>query len=108
MALGMTRGKVITLFTLEGALNAFFAGAMTLVVFGPILWWFSVNGIPMPMDYSEMGLIIAKQLIPVYSLSLIAKTTILIFIIVLIVSYLPSRKISRMNPTDALRGKTIV
>ena len=107
MALGMTRQRVIALFTLEGALNAFFAGAMTLIVFGPILWWFSVNGIPMPMDYSEMGLIIAKQLVPIYSFALIAKTTFLIFIIVLIVSYIPSRKISRMNPTDALRGKTI-
>ena len=108
MALGMTRAKVIALFTLEGTLNAFFAGIMTLVVFGPLLWWFSSNGIPMPIDYSEMGLIIAKQLIPIYSFELIFKTTILIFIIVLIVSYIPSRKISRMNPTDALRGKTIV
>ena len=62
----------------------------------------------MPIDYSKMGLIIAKQLIPIYSFELIFKTTILIFIIVLIVSYIPSRKISRMNPTDALRGKTIV
>jgi putative ABC transport system permease protein len=108
MALGMTRAKVIALFTLEGTLNAFFAGIMTLVVFGPLLWWFSSNGIPMPIDYSEMGLIIAKQLIPIYSFELIFKTTVLIFIIVLIVSYIPSRKISRMNPTDALRGKTIV
>ena len=108
MALGMTRSRVIALFTLEGALNAFFAGIMTLVVFGPLLWWFSSNGIPMPIDYSEMGLIIAKRLVPIYSFELIFKTTMLIFIITLIVSFIPSRRISRMNPTDALRGKTIV
>ncbi len=52
-----------------------------------------------------MGLMIAKRLIPVYSFGLIFTTTILIAIIVLIVSYLPSRKISKMKPTDALKGR---
>ena len=105
MALGMTRSRVVGLFTLEGALNSFLATAMTVVVFGPILWYFGEKGIPLPMDYSEMGLMIAKRLIPVYSIGLIITTTILIATIVLLVSYLPSRKISKMKPTDALRGK---
>ena len=52
-----------------------------------------------------MGLMIAKRLIPVYSIGLILTTTILIGIVVLLVSYFPSRKISKMRPTDALRGK---
>ena len=105
MALGMTRSRVVGLFTLEGALNSFLATVMTVVIFGPILWYFGEKGIPLPMDYSEMGLMIAKRLIPVYSIGLIITTTILIAIIVLLVSYLPSRKISKMKPTDALRGK---
>ena len=105
MALGMTRSRVVSLFTLEGALNSFLATAMTVVIFGPILWYFGEKGIPLPMDYSEMGLMIAKRLIPVYSVGLIITTTILIAAIVLLVSYLPSRKISKMKPTDALRGK---
>ena len=105
MALGMTRSRVVGLFTLEGALNSLLATAMTVVVFGPILWYFGEKGIPLPMDYSEMGLMIAKRLIPVYSVGLIITTTILIAAIVLLVSYLPSRKISKMKPTDALRGK---
>jgi len=105
MALGMTRSRVVGLFTLEGALNSFLATAMTVIVFGPILWYFGEIGIPLPMNYSEMGLMIAKRLIPVYSVGLILTTTILIAIIVLLVSYLPSRKISKMKPTDALRGK---
>ena len=105
MALGMTRSKVVGLFTLEGALNSFLATAMTVIVFGPILWYFGEKGIPLPMNYSEMGLMIAKRLIPIYSVGLILTTTILIAIIVLLVSYLPSRKISKMKPTDALRGK---
>ena len=105
MALGMTRSRVVGLFTLEGALNSFLATAMTVILFGPILWYFGEKGIPLPMNYSEMGLMIAKRLIPVYSVGLILTTTILIAIIVLLVSYLPSRKISKMKPTDALRGK---
>ena len=79
----------------------------TLIIFGPLLWYFSVSGIPLPIDYTEMGLIMAKRLIPVYSAGLIFSTMILVSIIVLIVSYLPSRKISQMKPTDALRGKAI-
>ena len=105
MALGMTRSRVVGLFTLEGALNSFLATAMTVIVFGPVLWYFGEKGIPLPMNYSEMGLMIAKRLIPIYSVGLILTTTILIAIIVLLVSYLPSRKISKMKPTDALRGK---
>ena len=106
MALGMTRSKVVGLFTLEGGINAVLASALTLFPFGLILWWTAEHGVPMPMDYSEMGFMIAKQLMPVYSFSLIATTTILVFFIVIIVSYLPSRRIARMKPTNALKGKT--
>ena len=105
MALGMTRSRVVGLFTLEGGLNAFLAGIITLVLFGPILLYFGTNGIPLPMDYTEMGLLVAKRLVPIYSISLIISTTVLISIIVLVVSYIPSRRITKMKPTDALRGR---
>jgi ABC-type lipoprotein release transport system permease subunit len=108
MALGMTRSRVVWLFTLEGGLNALLAGIMTLILFGPVLFYFGKNGIPLPMDYSEMGMLVAKRLIPIYSFSLIISTTILISIIVLVVSYIPSRKITKMKPTDALRGRAAV
>ena len=107
MALGMTRSRVVGLFTMEGGLNAILATIMMIILFGPILWYFGVEGIPLPIDYSEMGLIIAKRLIPIYSIGLIVSTMSLVSIIVLIVSYIPSRKITHMKPTDALRGKAI-
>ena len=107
MAIGMTRPRVVGLFTLEGGLNAVLAAAATLIFFGPVLWYFGEYGIPLPIDYTEMGMIIAKRLIPVYTIGLVVSTTILISIIVLIVSYLPSRRIARMKPTDALRGKAV-
>ena len=110
MALGMTRPRVVGLFTLEGGLNAFLAVIMTVILFGPVLWYFGAYGINLGIDYSEgqMGLIIAKRLIPVYSIGLLITTTIVVSIIVLIVSYMPSRRIARMKPTDALRGKVAV
>jgi len=110
MALGMTRTRVVGLFTLEGGLNAFLAAIMTVILFGPLLWYFGTNGIWLGVDYSDgaMGIIVEKYLIPVYSVGLVVTTTIIVSIIVLIVSYLPSRRISRMKPTDALRGKVTV
>ena len=108
MALGMTRSRIVALFTLEGGLNAFLAIIMTVILFGPVLWYFRIYGIPLPLDYSEMGLMIAKRLIPVYSIGLLISTTAIISIIVLIVSYMPSRRIAMMKPTDALRGKITI
>ena len=105
MALGMTRSRVVILFTLEGGMNAFFALIMTLILGGPVFIYFALYGIPLPIDYSEMGLIVAKRLIPVYTLGLFVTTTLFISIVVLILSYMPSRRISKMKPTDALRGK---
>jgi len=110
MALGMTRSRVVGLFTLEGGLNAFLAAIMTVILFGPLLWYFGNKGIWLGVDYSDgaMGIIVEKYLIPVYSVGLVVTTTIIVSIIVLIVSYLPSRRIARMKPTDALRGKVTV
>jgi len=107
MALGMTRSRVVGLFTIEGGINAVLASALTVFPFGIILWWTAKHGVPLPMDYTEMGFMIAKRLVPIYSFGLVITTTILVFSIVIIVSYLPSRRIAKMKPTDALKGKTI-
>jgi len=108
MALGMQRNKVVLLFTIEGALNALLAVFFGSVFFAPLLYYFSIYGIPLPIDYSDLGLIVAKRLIPVYSSILILSTTLIVSIIVLIVSYLPSKKISKLHPTDAIRGKAVI
>ena len=107
MAIGMTRSRVVRLFTLEGGMNAFFALIMTLVLGGPVFIYFSLYGIPLPIDYTEMGLIMAKRLIPVYTMGLFVSTTLFISFVVLVLSYLPSRRIAKMKPTDALRGKVV-
>ncbi|MCK4578922.1 MAG: FtsX-like permease family protein, partial [Candidatus Marinimicrobia bacterium] len=112
MALGMTRPKVVGLFTTEGGMNAFLALIMTIILGGPVLYWSATTGIPLlemygmgDVDAAEMGFIMAGRIISVYSVGLFVTTTILVSMIVLIVSYLPARRIAKMKPTDALRGK---
>ncbi len=105
MAVGMTRSRVVGLFTMEGGMNAFLALIMTIALGGPVLIYFAIYGIPMPIDYTEMGLIMAKRLMPIYSIALLVSSSLFIAIVVLILSYWPSRRIAKMNPTDAIRGK---
>ena len=105
IALGMTRGQVIRLFTLEGAMHSILAAGVAAVYGIPLLSLQAKYGIAMPENTDEYGMAIAETIFPVYSLGLIITTTIVIFITATIVSFIPARKISRMKPTDAIRGK---
>ncbi|MDT8316649.1 MAG: FtsX-like permease family protein [bacterium] len=105
MALGMTRGRVIMLFTLEGMMNGILALAVGAVYGIPILYYTAKNGIPLPYSGEEWGIALTARLFPYYSLWLIGITVVIVMLTVAIVSYLPSRRISAMKPTDAIRGK---
>ncbi len=60
----------------------------------------------MPIDSTEeFGMAIAETIYPVYSIGLITATILIVFIVTTIVSYLPTRRISKLKPTDAIRGK---
>jgi putative ABC transport system permease protein len=59
----------------------------------------------MPEGTDSFGLAIAQKIDPAYSLGLIITTILLVLFITTIVSYLPARKIAKMKPTDAIRGK---
>jgi ABC-type lipoprotein release transport system permease subunit len=105
IALGMTRAQVVGLFTIEGSLNSVLAALLAALYGIPLLAIQASRGISFPGAGKDYGLVIADKIFPVYSLGLVAMTIILIFITTTIVSYLPSRKIARMKPTEALRGK---
>jgi ABC-type antimicrobial peptide transport system permease subunit len=53
----------------------------------------------------EMGLAVAERIYPVYGAGLILSTVLLVVISATIVSFLPARKIAKMDPVDALKGK---
>ncbi|MBN2485099.1 MAG: FtsX-like permease family protein [Bacteroidales bacterium] len=105
VALGYTRGQVVGLFTIEGAMNAILAAVVGAIYGIPFLMWFAKKGISLGVSSAEYGFAIAETMYPVYSGSLIVGTTILVLMATTIVSYWPSRKIAKMNPTEALRGK---
>ena len=62
-------------------------------------------GFTMPAGTDDMGIAIAEKIFPVYGMGLIIFTVLLVIIITTIVSYMPARKISKMKPTDAIKGK---
>ncbi len=105
MALGMTRTKVIQLFTLEGALHGIGAALVAAIYGAPLLALFAKYGLDLPKSTDSYGMAIGDKIFPVYTGGLILATTIIIFITTTIVSYLPTRKISKLRPTDALKGK---
>ena len=107
MALGMTRGQVIRLFTVEGAMYGILAAIVAAIYGIPFLYWQSVIGITMPEGTDDYGMAVAEKIIPVYSVGLVITTTLIVLIVVTIVSFLPTRKIAKMNPTDAIRGKVV-
>jgi ABC-type lipoprotein release transport system permease subunit len=105
IALGYTRQKVVGLFTIEGTMHALLAALVAAVYGIPFFIWQSKTGLSLPVDSAQYGFAIADTMYPVYSIGLIATTTFIVFMTTAVVSYLPSRKIANMNPTEALRGK---
>jgi ABC-type lipoprotein release transport system permease subunit len=105
IALGMTRAQVIRLFTVEGSAHSILALILGSLYGIPLMLFIRKQGIPMPASADEAGVAIAEKIIPFYSLGMIFSTILLVVISATIVSYFPTRRISKMKPTDALKGK---
>jgi len=106
MSMGMTRGKLIQLFTLEGAMHSLLAAVVAAIWGIPLLLSFAKTGWAMPGDaIDDFGMAIGEVLFPVYGAGLVIGTTLLILLVTTIVSFIPTRKIAKLKPTDALRGK---
>lgn len=106
IALGLTRGRVIALFTLEGSLLSFLAMLVGAVYGIPLLAWFAANGWVLPSDQADsFGLALGNTLYPIYSGGIIAGTALLVFLITTVVSFLPTRRIAKLKPTEAIKGK---
>ena len=105
IALGYTRQQVVGLFTVEGTMHSVLAALLSAAYGLPFLMHMAKAGWTMPIDTSEFGMAIAQTLYPVYSAGLVISTVLIVTIVTAIVSYWPSHRIAKMNPTDALRGK---
>jgi ABC-type lipoprotein release transport system permease subunit len=104
VALGMTRAQVIVLFTLEGALHSILAAALGVVYGGPFFYLLARHGFSLPGGDS-WGFSMGDRLYPTFTAGLILGTTVLVFLVTTFVSWLPTRKIAKLKPTDALAGR---
>jgi len=104
IALGMTRTQVVGIFTVEGGAHSILATLLGAVYGIPLFLFIGKVGISFGVGQNT-NITLADTIYPYYSLQLILSTILLVVISATIVSYLPSRKISKMKPTDALKGK---
>jgi putative ABC transport system permease protein len=104
IALGMTRPQVVGIFTVEGGAHSILATILGAAYGIPLFMLINKFGIPMKAARAT-DLPITEKIFPYYSIGLIIATIILVVISATIVSYLPARRISKMKPTDALKGK---
>ena len=105
IALGMTRSQVVKIFTVEGSAHSLLALVLGALYGIPFLAYIQRHGIPMPSSADEAGISISESIIPLYSFGMILSTIFLVVVSSTIVSYFPARGISKMKPTDALKGK---
>jgi ABC-type lipoprotein release transport system permease subunit len=105
VALGMTRRAVAGLFTLEGVLIGLLAGLLAALYGTPLLAWFARVGWKLPETTDDYGFALGDVLYPVFSADVVVGTALVIWSLTALVSYLPTRRIARVNPTDALRGR---
>ncbi len=107
MAIGMDRKSIVWMFTIEGLMYGFMASMVALVIFAPLLWFIQSKGIPIPYDTNQFGIALSDRLYPAFTMGLVGTLMSIIFIVLGVVSYWPARKIVKLTPTDALRGKWI-
>lgn len=105
MALGMTNGAIVRTFTIEGVLYGILAFTITLLFGGPLFYYLQTHGITFPAPTEGYGLALGNQIFPHYSMGLILGTFVVIMVILTVISYLPARKITKLQPFEALRGK---
>ena len=103
IALGLTRKQVVGIFTVEGGAHSILAALVGAVYGIPLFMWLDTIGIT--FGGPDMGITVAETIYPYYSVRLIISTLILVVVSATIVSYIPARRISKMKPTDALKGK---
>jgi len=103
IALGLTRRQVVGIFTVEGGMHSILAALFGAVYGIPFFIW--INTIGIHFGSADMGMTIAETIYPYYSIQLVLATILIVLLSATLVSYWPARKIAKMKPTDALKGK---
>jgi ABC-type lipoprotein release transport system permease subunit len=106
MAFGMPPGRVVRLFAVEGSLAAFSAVLVALVLGTIIFAWFQSVGLDVS-HLAESNIPIRENIFLKIEPVEVVVSMLVIVAIMILVAWIPVRKISRVNPTEALRGRAI-
>lgn len=106
LALGMQRQKIVFMFTVEGVLYMIFSVLMTAILGFPLFWYFAKFGYKMPDGFEDFGIAGMTETIKFsYPFYIVFSTVLTVFILTAVTSWFPARKITKLMPNDALRGK---
>lgn len=106
IALGMTRKQVMRLFTVEGTMYSLFAVLIGAIWGTPVFLFINKVGINFGnMQMDGAGYAIPQVVYPYYSPWIVILGISSLIIASAVVSYIPARKIAKLRPTDAIRGK---
>ncbi|NIQ03569.1 MAG: FtsX-like permease family protein [Nitrospinaceae bacterium] len=106
MAFGMPPGRIIRLFTLEGSLAALSAVGVALI-FGTIIFtWFQSVGLDVS-HLTETNIPVRENIFLKIDPVEVVLSGAIIVAIMIVVSWSPVRKISKLDVTQALRGRAI-
>ena len=106
MALGMDSQRIVRIFTLEGCLAAIWALVVALLLGLPFFIWFQGVGFDVS-HLSESTLPIRETIYPDYQPMEIIYSLVIVFFLIVASSWFPVKKITRLDPTMALRGRAI-
>ena len=106
MALGMDSKRIVRIFTLEGALAAIWALLLAVILGVPFFIWYQGVGFDVT-HLSEASFPVRETIFPDYRPLEIFYSLTIVFLLVVLAAWLPVRKITRLDPTLALRGRAI-
>ncbi|PKN72960.1 MAG: ABC transporter permease [Candidatus Cloacimonetes bacterium HGW-Cloacimonetes-3] len=106
IALGLTKRQIIRLFTLEGTLYMLLGTVFTGIFGMPLFLYFGIKGYSMPVDVSSYNIAgMSDSIKCYYSPIMIISTFLIVMLVTVFASWLPTARIARMKATDALLGK---
>jgi putative ABC transport system permease protein len=106
MALGMEPMRIVRIFTLEGALAAIWALVVAAILGVPFFIWFQGVGFDVT-HLSEASFPIRETIYPNYQPKEIFYSLLIVVFLVVMAAWVPVKKIIRLDPTLALRGRAI-
>ena len=106
MALGMEPQWIVRIFTLEGVSAALWALGLAVVLGVPFFIWFQGVGFDVT-HLSEASFPVRETVYPDYQPREILVSVFIVMSLIIVSAWVPVKKITRLDPTLALRGRAI-